>query len=391
MGERADYGPYQAAARAGLSRSEWKRAVEAGLVLGPRSTGRWTSAAVEYARRRRAWIRTELQVEAARRYEWGQAPAHLLTRAQLAEPGEDRPVPLRPGGPIRGVIRYYRHGWKQTYLYDVREAVPKRALTDAQKAAIEERKRQARTCAGCHEVVDHPNELDSLRRCYSCVMTAEAKAWATARRRDREEAAAWAREILDDPATVILDTETTGLNGYLVEIAVTDRRGQVLLDTLVNPVCEIEAGAAAVHGLTLDVLAGAPTYAELAERLWSVLNGRRVVIYNSAFDCDTILFNEVLRAARALGPEPRDAVARYWKPVRARSRWECAMEMYAAWFGAFDDYHGDYTWQPLGGGHRALADCHAVRERLIAMAGSLDCAQSSVDQGEALLVVDGAS
>lgn len=385
MQSRDEYGPYQAAARAGLSRSEWKRAVAAGLVLGPRSAGRWTSEAVEYARRRRAWIRTELQVAAARRYEWGQAPAHLLTRAQLAEPEEGRPVPLRPGGPIRGVIGYYRNGWKQTYLYDVREAVPKRALTDAQKAAIEERKRRARTCVDCCEVVDHPNQLDHHGRCYDCVMTAEAKAWATARRRDREAAAAWAREVLDDPATVILDTETTGLNGHLVEIAVTDRRGQVLLDTLVNPECEIEAGAAAIHGLTSDVLAGAPTYMELAERLWSVLNGRRVVIYNTVFDCDTILFNEVLRAARALGPEPGDAVARYWRPLKKASRWECAMGEYAAWFGAFDDYHGDYTWQPLGGGHRALSDCRTVRERLIEMTG----AQSNEDQDEALLAVEG--
>jgi hypothetical protein len=38
----------------------------------------------------------------------------------------------------------------------------------------------------------------------------------------------WAREVLADPRTVILDTETTGLRGYCCEVAVCDTAGLFL-------------------------------------------------------------------------------------------------------------------------------------------------------------------
>ncbi|GGZ39657.1 hypothetical protein [Streptomyces bluensis] len=47
---------------------------------------------------------------------------------------------------------------------------------------------------------------------------------------------------------------------------------------------------------------------------------------------------------------------------------ECAMEQYAAFYGDWHDYFGSYTWQKLGGGHRALGDTRAVIRRLEEMA-----------------------
>ncbi len=44
------------------------------------------------------------------------------------------------------------------------------------------------------------------------------------------------------------------------------------------------------------------------------------------------------------------------------------MEQYAAFYGEWHDYFGSYTWQKLGGGHRALGDAHAVIRRLEEMA-----------------------
>ncbi|GAA1463573.1 3'-5' exonuclease (plasmid) [Nocardiopsis exhalans] len=365
--ERADYGPGQAAARAGMSLGEWRRAVRSGLVRSADVDGaRWSAAVVERARSSRASIRTQLQVLAAPEYRWGQAPAHLLTRAQLAETGPDRPVPLRPGGPIRGVV-HFRRGRDRLYLYDVREAVPKRAPTKAQTAAAERRKLAARTCTGCGKVAGDRNDLSRTKRlCPACVAAFWTKKFAD----DKQAAAAWAREVLDDPATVFLDSETTDLSGFLVEISVTDRHGAVLLDSLIDPRAEIEPGAQAVHGIGAADLVGAPTYAELAERLWAVLRGRRVIIYNVAFDT-AVLRREVLRAAAELGPEPREAEDRYWAPLERSARWECAMAWYAQWYGEWDHYHRDYTWQRLGGGHRALGDCRATRERLVEMAASL--------------------
>jgi hypothetical protein len=68
----------------------------------------------------------------------------------------------------------------------------------------------------------------------------------------------WARAMREPGAAVILDTETTGLDGYLVEVAVT---GAVLLDTLVSPGCPIEPGAQWVHGIADAGVAAAPPLA----------------------------------------------------------------------------------------------------------------------------------
>jgi hypothetical protein len=46
------------------------------------------------------------------------------------------------------------------------------------------------------------------------------------------------------------------------------------------------------------------------------------------------------------------------------SRVECAMEKYAAFTGQWHEYFGNFTWQPLGGGHQALADSQTVITRL---------------------------
>lgn len=83
-------------------------------------------------------------------WSWGQAPAHLLTRTQLAARG------LRPGGqPVAGQILYRsrlaaRHGWVRTaYLYDVRLAKPKRQATPAQRRALARALAARRTCPRC--------------------------------------------------------------------------------------------------------------------------------------------------------------------------------------------------------------------------------------------------
>lgn len=41
---------------------------------------------------------------------------------------------------------------------------------------------------------------------------------------------------------------------------------------------------------------------------------------------------------------------------------------YSDWYGDWNDYFGNYQWQPLGGGHRALGDVRAVLDRLREMA-----------------------
>jgi DNA polymerase-3 subunit epsilon len=91
---------------------------------------------------------------------------------------------------------------------------------------------------------------------------------------------------------VVLDTETTGLDPKLghriVEIAAIelDRRkvSERRFHRYLNPEREIDAGAAAVHGLTLERLQGEPKFADIAPALLEFISGAELIIHNAPFD-----------------------------------------------------------------------------------------------------------
>jgi DNA polymerase III epsilon subunit-like protein len=87
-------------------------------------------------------------------------------------------------------------------------------------------------------------------------------------------------------ATVFLDTETTGLDddAQVVEIAVVDEDGSVLFESYCRPTVPVDPGAQAVHGIGPNLLAGAPTWPEIADQVRHVLDGNEVVIFNAEFD-----------------------------------------------------------------------------------------------------------
>jgi len=91
---------------------------------------------------------------------------------------------------------------------------------------------------------------------------------------------------------IVLDTETTGLDpgkGHrIIEIAaielcnrkVSERRFHRYL----NPEREIDAGAAEVHGLTLERLQDEPKFVEIASALTEFIRGAELIIHNAPFD-----------------------------------------------------------------------------------------------------------
>lgn len=84
---------------------------------------------------------------------------------------------------------------------------------------------------------------------------------------------------------LFLDTETTGLRGQVVDIAVLDKCGNVLLDTLVKPNYPMEQEAQNVHHITEEMLVSAPTFEEVwYNGLGELLSNRLVLIYNASFD-----------------------------------------------------------------------------------------------------------
>lgn len=196
----------------------------------------------------------------------------------------------------------------------------------------------------------------------------EARARAAEERRQQvRDLESWAREVLADPDTVILDTETTGLHdeARIVDIAVITVAGEILLDTLVNPGEPIPAEATDIHGITDTMVEDAPSFSSILDQLTAALNGRRCLIYNRWYDVPRLHW-ELTQHYQAAGDPDPEAAANAWC---AAMTFEDAMIPYSDWYGDWSDYWGNYAWQPLyGGDHRAASDCRAVVERLREMA-----------------------
>ncbi len=91
---------------------------------------------------------------------------------------------------------------------------------------------------------------------------------------------------------IVLDTETTGLNprdGHrIIEVACIEMVNRRLtghhLHKYINPEREIDAGAQAVHGISLEFLADKPKFADVADEFLEFINGAQLIIHNAPFD-----------------------------------------------------------------------------------------------------------
>jgi DNA polymerase-3 subunit epsilon len=91
---------------------------------------------------------------------------------------------------------------------------------------------------------------------------------------------------------IVFDTETTGLEhsaGHrIIEIGcveiVNRRLSGRKFHRYVNPEREIDPGALAVHGISLEQLKTAPKFAEIAEELLAFISGAELIIHNAPFD-----------------------------------------------------------------------------------------------------------
>jgi DNA polymerase-3 subunit epsilon len=127
-----------------------------------------------------------------------------------------------------------------------------------------------------------------------------------------------------------------------------------LFHSLINPECEVTPGARAVHGITDEELAEAPRLPDLWPQIQEALVGRSLIL-SYGVDFDEAVMN---RSAR-----------RYQLPELTQ-KWDCLKEWYAQYYGEWSDYWGNYKWQPLDGGHRALADAQAALRLLKMMAAT---------------------
>ncbi len=88
----------------------------------------------------------------------------------------------------------------------------------------------------------------------------------------------------------IVDTETTGLSGRdkVIEIAIIDLEGNVLLNTLVNPERRIHKNAERVHGISNSMIKKAPGIGQVVSRVRDILMNRVMIAYNASFDARMI-------------------------------------------------------------------------------------------------------
>jgi DNA polymerase III epsilon subunit-like protein len=135
-----------------------------------------------------------------------------------------------------------------------------------------------------------------------------------------------------DSHPIYLDTETTGtgLQDEIVEIAVIDHDGIILLDKLIKPKIKIPKEASQIHQITNELVRNAPTWADIWPDLKSVLSNREVAIYNAEFDLRLM----------------RQSSLKYGLSWSSRFASEfCIMKLYARFYGEWSDYHQNYTWQ----------------------------------------------
>ncbi len=179
-------------------------------------------------------------------------------------------------------------------------------------------------------------------------------------------AVGWARGVAAASGTLYLDTETTGLGrgAEIVDVAVIDGAGRVLIDSLVKPRGRIPADATAIHGITNAMVADAPEWREIAPEFGQLLaSATNVVIYNADFDI------RIMDQCNAQASLPG-----------YRANWHCAMKQYAAFAGQRHQRYGGYRWHKLTDAaaafghheeieHRALADSRLCRAVVYGMAG----------------------
>lgn len=169
----------------------------------------------------------------------------------------------------------------------------------------------------------------------------------------------------------ILDTETTDLDGEIIDIAILDgRSGGVVLNQLIKPTVRIAEAAARVHGIGEDQVKDAPTFAEVWPQIYEALSSfKKIITYNAAFDAQRLQHTATMNGI-PLQLAHRDARRVKWAEYEIAAPWECCMLMYAQFWGE-RGYYNSFRWQKLNiackqqgiehtNWHRALGDCQAT-------------------------------
>ncbi len=215
-------------------------------------------------------------------------PKHL-TKTQL------KALRLKPAPDQQPVGRYWSgRARAYRYLYDADAAVPMkeyRPPTEAQARALERGRYIAVTveCKGCKDRF-YPYDLGKngltsyCKPCYESHLKKEAS----------DCAKQW---LLLDPLFVDLETTGLGWDDQVIEIAILDKNGFVLFETLIKSSLPIPEEATSVNGITNSMVENSPSFVDVVDQIGSIIQGRKIIAHNSSFDF-TMLFGEFRRCGK---------------------------------------------------------------------------------------------
>ncbi|PFZ90011.1 3'-5' exonuclease [Bacillus wiedmannii] len=272
---------------------------------------------------------------------WSEVPLELASKTKLSKEG------LKPlEAPVAKVFQRVNNRYIE--LYERSKSEKKRQLSDKQKLALSNGRKlslEQRTCKQCRQVVQSKAKL-RLSLCPCCY---EHQIIINQLKETKLKIKTFINKMfINKDQFVILDTETTGLTlrDQIIEISVIDLTGKILLNSLVKPTIIIPAEATSIHGITNEMVHGAPSWTTIYKELREVTVGKTLLIYNAEFD---------------LGMIENNCIANNVEFKSFKST--CVMKMYA-------DYVDSKRWISLSDAaelsikHRAAADCFAVLELL---------------------------
>ena len=172
------------------------------------------------------------------------------------------------------------HKLDKEEFYKLAEQNKKQEATEQQLKALE-KARQSRECKRCGTRVKRKSDLKDgfCSDCYYYL-------------KKQKEIKDQVKEIFANKNKyVILDTETTGLGDYdeVIEIAIIDLKGNILLDTRVDTDVPISFGAYEVHQISKEDLKGKPKFKDINETVSEILKDKKVLIFNSRFDVGKLI------------------------------------------------------------------------------------------------------
>lgn len=180
----------------------------------------------------------------------------------------------------------------------------------------------------------------------------------------RAKAIRMAREILATNP-VYVDTETTGISrdSEIVEIAIVDHAGNVVMDQLFKPQNPIPEEAIRVHHISNEMVSNKPKWGIYWPTIRGIFFGKTICMYNADFDLRLILQSNQRYGIK-----------------RERLTTFCVMKLYAQYRGEWDNRRGRYRWFRLEeagreagiqipNSHRAADDTLLTRALLHWMAG----------------------